>query len=91
MASTGTMPPPPPDVNNGPDILIATLIVTISAVVTTILRAYVRIVKISNPGIDVRLSSEPADTDNIGLRYVLSSDRGKCKALSLRANVLGAR
>jgi hypothetical protein len=57
MASTGTMPPPPPDVNKGPDILIATLIVTMLAVVTTILRAYVRIVKISNPGIDVRLAS----------------------------------
>jgi len=46
------MPPPPPDVNKGPDILVATLIVTTCAIVTTILRAYVRIVKISNVGMD---------------------------------------
>jgi hypothetical protein len=57
MASTGTMPPPPPDVNKGPDILIATLTVTTLAILTTILRAYVRIVKISNVGMDVRLAS----------------------------------
>jgi hypothetical protein len=43
-----------PDVNRGPQIIIATSIVTISAFLVVLARLYVRIFLIRNVGADVR-------------------------------------
>lgn len=56
-------PPPPahpgglglPNVDRGPDIIIATTIVTIVALITVLARLYVRIFTIHNVGLDVSL------------------------------------
>lgn len=49
------LPPLPsnPDENGGPDILIATLLVTVLATITVLARIYVRGFVIQNPGWDV--------------------------------------
>lgn len=45
--------PSNPDENGGPDILIATLLVTVLATIAVIARMYVRGFVIQNPGWDV--------------------------------------